>query len=139
MHFTSTNSALNILLFFTSRICWICEQTLPSFWNSCLPEAFSITQNPVLQTDNSIFFYPLHNLLLTFVTHTSLISNNSQKKAYFISWVNNDLEGEKMSRPPKPTHPRRLNSLWMENKHQNQHPPTTIQMFPSIQLLIYRC
>lgn len=42
-----------------------------------------------------------------------------------------------MASSDKLTHPRRFNSLWMENKHQNQHPSTNIQMFPSIQLLIY--
>lgn len=41
-----------------------------------------------------------------------------------------------MASSDKPTHPRRFNSLWMENKHQNQHPSTTIQMFTRIQLLI---
>lgn len=74
--------------------------------------------------------------------NTSLISNNSQyvlqKKAHFINQGNTDLE-DKMASSDKPTHPRGFNSLWMENKHQNQHPPTTIQMFPRIQLLIYRC
>jgi len=67
MHFTSTNLALNTYWwFFISRIHWIREYTVLSFWNFGLAELFSITQNPVLQTGIQIFFYPLHELLCSF-------------------------------------------------------------------------
>lgn len=113
--------ALEILVYLNhlaSHRTQFCRQTFPSFFT-------------LFMTCYTVFNFCDTLIHLSF----QITLNAFSKKAHFISQGNTDLEERGMASSDKLTHSRRFNSIWMENKHQKQHPSTTIQMFPSFNCL----